>query len=151
MRSPVGLGLAVLLVGILAATGVAAQATFNTDVPAGKWTALRLRNLPKGAVVDLTVKTSGDVGVVVTDVNSYRHFPNVSRPLFRGRIVTRVRVSVTAPEAGDYVVVLDNRASQETRQVEVSASARRGPGQPDRGLPERPGTPAEPRRPRPQT
>jgi hypothetical protein len=130
--------LVVALVLGVAAGHALAQVTFNTDVPAGKWKALRLRNLPKGVVVDLMINTSGDMGVAVMDFNSYRRFPNVARPLFRARIVTRLRVSVKMPEAGDYVVVLDNRASQEPRQVGVTARARRGRGKPEGGTPPRP-------------
>jgi len=140
MRLAVGLLLA--LVMTTAPVPAAAQATYNADVPAGKWKGVRLNNLPKGVAIELLIKTSGDVGVVVTDLASYRRFPNIGRPLFRARIVTRVRVTVTMPEPGDYVVVLDNRAGGESRQVEISAGVRRGREQPGGASPPRP----EPRR-----
>lgn len=105
-------------------------ASFNVNVPPGKWKAVRLRNLPKDAVVAVQVESSGRVVVALMDSNTYRHFSGTSRPLFLGQVEKRLSFSVTIPETDDYFVVLNNRSGEEPRTVKITIRATRpGAGQ----------------------
>lgn len=99
--------------------------TFTVKVDPGRWKALRIRNLPKDAVVGVGVQTDGEVGVAVVDGKQYRNYPAVQDPLFFGRVERRFSFSVTIPETGHYFVVLDNRAGQQPRTVTVRVQAAR--------------------------
>jgi hypothetical protein len=100
--------------------------TFSVEVPPGKWKALRLRNVPEGALVAVQVRTSGDVLVAFVDGTEYRRYPTVQRPLFSGRVEKRIVFSVIAPAAGNYFLVFDNLSGNESRAVTVKVSAARG-------------------------
>lgn len=110
----------------LATAAPAAQATLNVDVPPGKWKAVRLRNLPKGAVVAVEVESSGKVAVALVDAANSRRLPTLLRPLFQAQVDRRLSFSVTTPAAGDYFVVLDNRSGGEPRAIELTIRAARG-------------------------
>lgn len=56
--------LSVLATFSLAGNAIAAQALLNTEVAAAKWKAVRLKNLPKGAAVGLSVAASGTVDLI---------------------------------------------------------------------------------------
>ena len=116
-----------LLLSLLSpvAAQVKGPVTFAMDVPAGKWKALRLRNLPKAAVIAIRVQTRGAVLVAFLDADDYRRFPTVTRPLFTGRVEKQIAMSLKIPAAGHYYVVLDNRLGQESRSVTVTIRAAR--------------------------
>src|SRR5438128_7949271 len=88
------IGLSVLQ---LAAAPVKGPMTLSVDVPPGKWKSLRLQNLPNGAVVGVGVETSGDLAVAFVNASDYKRFPATTRPLFSGRIESRLSFSVTIP------------------------------------------------------
>jgi hypothetical protein len=96
--------------------------TLNVDVPAGQWKAARLKNLPKDATLAVKVESSGDVIVGILDSTS-KGKPDVSRPLFTGRVEKRLSFSVTVSQAGDHYLVLDNRRGSEPRAVKVTVQA----------------------------
>ncbi len=98
----------------------------SADVAPGKWKAIRLRNLPKEAVVAVRVRSSGEVMIAFLDTEDYRHFPAVTRLLFSGRVEKQFTLSLKIPAAGDYFVVLDNRLGSESRTVTVTIRAARG-------------------------
>ena len=98
----------------------------NTDVLSGSWKAIRLKNLPKDAVVALEIKSDGEIMVVLVDSNDYQRFPNTSRPLFLGRVEKKLSFSVSIPESGHYYVILDNRTGRRKRAITVTAAAARG-------------------------
>ncbi|MDL1982984.1 MAG: DUF1883 domain-containing protein [Deltaproteobacteria bacterium] len=98
----------------------------NTDVLSGSWKAIRLKNLPKDAVVALEIKSDGEIMVVLVDSNDYQSFPNTSRPLFLGRVEKKLSFSVSIPESGHYYVILDNRTGRRKRAITVTAAAARG-------------------------
>jgi hypothetical protein len=52
---------------VLAASAptASAQAVFNTDVPAGKWRALRVRAVPEGAVLAVQITLEGTIAVAL--------------------------------------------------------------------------------------
>jgi hypothetical protein len=98
----------------------------NVDVAPGKWKAMRLRSLPKDAVVALEVKTDGTITAVLTDSTDYQRFPNARRPLFMGLVEKKLSFSVSIPESGHYYFVLDNRSGKKNRSVTVTAAAAHG-------------------------
>jgi len=100
-------------------------ATFNIDIPAGKWNAARLRNLPKDAAVAVQVVSNGEITVALVDSRDYQRFSETSRPLFAGRVEKRLSFSVSIPATGDYFLVLDNRSGRESRAVTVAVRAAR--------------------------
>jgi hypothetical protein len=103
-----------------------AEATLNLDVPAGKWKAIRLRDLPQGALVAVAVEATGKVVVALVDADNLARFPAVTRPLFRAQVDRRLTFSVAIPAAGNYFVVLDNRSGEDARAVELTVEATRG-------------------------
>ncbi len=98
----------------------------SADVAPGKWKAIRLRNLPRDAVVAVRVRSSGEVMIAFLDTDDYRQFPAMTRPLFSGRVEKQFALSLKIPAAGDYFVVLDNRMGSESRTVTVTIRAARG-------------------------
>jgi hypothetical protein len=108
-----------------AAAQVGGPVTISVEVPPGKWKAVRLRNLPKGAVVAIRVQASGEIAVAFVDAGDYRRFPAVARPLFASRIEKQLSFSVAMPAVGDYFVVFDNRLGDESRAITVTIRATR--------------------------
>jgi len=98
-------------------------ATLSVEVPGGSWKGVKLRNLPKDAVVGVTVKTSGAVTIAVLDKPNYAKFPKLQHPLFVGTADSRLAFSVTIPLAGHYFLVVDNRRNREARSVELQIRA----------------------------
>lgn len=114
---------------LLFASAAAAQVravSLSVEVPAGKWKAVRLRALPKDAVVAVRAKTSGEVMLAFLDAEDYKRFPAPTRPLFNGRVEKQIAFALRMPEVGDYFVVLDNRLGNEPQTVAVRIQAARG-------------------------
>jgi hypothetical protein len=115
-----------LLIAPCVAAQVKGPVTFSMEVLPGKWKAVRLRNLPKDAVIAYRVQTSGEVMVSFLDADDFGRFPAVTRPLFSGRVEKQATFSLRIPAAGHYYVVFDNRPGQETRGVTLTIRAARG-------------------------
>src|SRR5581483_5265939 len=110
----------------------AAEATLSVEVPAARWKAVRLKNLPKGTSVALQIVASGAIRVIVVDSTELKRFPN-TRPLFEATVDSRLGFSVVIPRSDDYYVVFDNRAATDARQVRMRVRAeapRRTPPKP---------------------
>ena len=129
---------ALVLALAASASPASAQAVFNTDVPAGKWRALRVRAVPEGAVLAVQIALKGTIGVALVRAPEAAKALELSRALFRAPVENRLSFSVTAPAPGDYYVVLDNRRGADARAVEVKVQARRAPT--------RPATPVKPKK-----
>jgi hypothetical protein len=109
-----------------AAAQVKGPVIVSADLSPGKWKAVRLRNLPKDAVVTVRAETSGEVMLAFLDAEDFQRFPAPTRPLFNGRVEKQIVFSLRMPAAGDYFVVLDNRFGSEARTVAVRIQAARG-------------------------
>jgi len=109
----------------LSSAAAESLATVNLDIPPGKWKSIRLKNLPRDAVVAVQVVSNGGVAVAFLDSRDHQDFSRTSRPLFLGRLEKRVSFAVSIPAKGDYFVVLDNRSGQEPRAVTVMVRAAR--------------------------
>lgn len=98
----------------------------NVDVAPGKWKAVRLKSLPKDAIIALEVKCDDEITVTVIGSGDYLKFPNTHRPIFVGRVQKKLSFSLTIPESGHYYVVLDNRSGLQQQAVKVTVTAARG-------------------------
>ena len=54
----------------------------SVDLPGGKHKAVRLRNLPMGAVMAVAVQTSGPIAISLLSEQDYRRFPKVEDRCF---------------------------------------------------------------------
>ncbi len=109
---------------------VAAEAALTVSLAPGKFNAVRLRNLPKDAVVAVAVQASGKISVSLLSQRDYRAFPNPKAPVFVGSVERTLSFTITIPETGTYYLVLDNRHSADARQVKFAIRAERGKGTP---------------------
>ncbi len=105
------------------AAAVENSATVNTVVEAGKWATARLGNLPAGASLGIKVTANGTIGVLLIDARGVENFPDVERPLFKGRASRSLKFSIIVPRAGAYYLVIDNRAGNARRDVTIDISA----------------------------
>jgi len=100
----------------------------TVQLPAQKWKAVRLRNLPKDAVMAVAVQSSSNIAIALLTETDYRRFPRVQEPVFVGSVTRSLSFTVVIPTAGNYYLVLDNRASSEERKVKFLIRAQRGRG-----------------------
>jgi hypothetical protein len=108
------------------APATAAEAAMSVDLPGGKHKAVRLRNLPKGAIMAIAVQTTGPIAVSLLTEQDYRRFPSVQDPVFLGTVGRKLSFTVTIPAAGHFYLVLDNRRSEDARKVKFLIRAERG-------------------------
>lgn len=99
----------------------------SVDLPGGKHKAVRLRNLPKGAIMAVAVQTSGPIAISLVNEVDYRRFPKVEDPVFLGTVERKLSFTVTIPATGTFYLVLDNRRAEEERKVKFVIRAQRGP------------------------
>jgi len=104
----------------------AAQALLSAEVPAAKWKAVRLKNLPKDAAISIRVETSGPIDVIFVHRDELKRFPAAVNPEFQGSADRKLSFSVAVPKSGDYFVILDNRQHAQARQVRILIRAERG-------------------------
>ncbi len=109
-----------------APAALAAEAAMSVDLPGGKHKAVRLRNLPKGAVMAVVVQTSGPIAISLLSEPEYRRFPKIEDPVFLGTVDRKLSFTVTIPDAGNFDLVLDNRRGQDARKVKFLIRAQRG-------------------------
>jgi hypothetical protein len=121
---------ALCLLGIAVCTSptpaAAAEAAMSVDLPGGKHKAVRLRNLPKGAIMAVAVQTSGPIAISLLSELDYRRFPKVQDPVFLGTVDRKLSFTVSIPAAGNFYLVLDNRRAQDARKVRFLIRAQRG-------------------------
>ncbi len=128
MRPIRATGLFTILLCMLWVSPAAAAnlATFNVEIPPGKWKSARLKNLPKDAAVAVQVVSNGEITVTLVDSKGYQRPFEISSPLFVGQVEKRLAFSVSIPAQGDYFLVLNNRAGRESRLVSLTVRAARG-------------------------
>jgi hypothetical protein len=118
---------------------LAAKAELNAEVPAEKWKALRLKDLPKDASVAIRIVTSGPISVIFAHQGERGSFPQAVRPAFTGTAERSLAFRVTIPVAGSYYVILDNRKGAQARTVRILIEAL--PASAPDGKPPRPNAP----------
>lgn len=113
----------------VAAEAASGPVMLNVDIPPGKWKGIRLKNLPKYALVAVEVESSGEIVVALVDSSSYERFSDSARPLFLGRVEKQLSFSVSIPATDHYFLVFDNRSGRQPRAVTVTVRATAGAGQ----------------------
>lgn len=108
----------------------------SSEVPNGKTKSLRLRRLPRGAILSVRVRSSGRLQVALISAAQLKS--KKPEALFRGALTRSLTFQVVVPEPGDYYLVLDNRRGTEPVKTRTTISAKRGPSGPS--------APAEPPR-----
>ena len=93
----------------IAHTATPKEATLNVHVQGGIWKSVRLKSLPKGAVVAVEMNTNGVITVSLVNETDHTRAPDFTEPLFSSRVEKKISFSVTMPSTGHYFVVLDNR------------------------------------------
>jgi len=120
-----------------ASVATAAQAQVNSKVPAGKWKAVRLKNLPEGASLSVKVAANGSLVVILVHEAELKRYPEPVSPAFQGTLERTLSFSVVIPEAGNYYIIFDNRRGADERRVRVlikaKAPARTKPTPPEVG------------------
>jgi hypothetical protein len=130
--------LSVLAGGYAARPAWGAEAMMTVELPAGRFKAVRLRNLPKDAVMAVGIQSSGKLLVLLLNEQDAKRFPKPEEPVFAGSADRRLSFTVTIPAAGHYFLVLDNRQGSEPQKLKLAIKAERGRIQ----QPPQPGTPA---------
>lgn len=108
----------------------AADAAMTVSLEAGKWKAVRLRNLPKDAVMAVAVQATGKISVSLLSERDYRAFPKPEEPVFAGSVDRKLSFTIAIPDTGTYYLVLDNRQSSDARKVKLAIRAKRGAASP---------------------
>lgn len=115
--------------GFAPADARAAQAMVNAEVPAAKWKAIRLKNLPEGSKVSIQAEAlsgSGPLGLIFVHGDELKGFPAAVTPEFHGSIERKLSFATTISRTGDYYVILDNRQGSEARKARLVIRAERG-------------------------
>ena len=145
------LALCPLALGVAAGPAGGAEAAMTVEVPAGQFKALRLRNLPKDAVMAVGVQTNGKLLLIFVNEQDYKRLPKPEEPIFMGSVDRSLSFTVTIPAAGHYFLVFDNRRGAEAQRVKFALRAERGrPPQQQPPPPQQPPLQLEPSPPRPE-
>ena len=103
---------------------VAAEAQINSKVAAGKWKAVRLKNLPEGASLGVKVIATGSLVVTFVHETELKRYAAPVSPLFQDTLDKTLIFRVAIPDHGNYFVILDNRRGASERQVRVLIQAK---------------------------
>ena len=131
------LSVSVLTYAVAPAWG--AEAMLTVDLPAGRFKAVRLRNLPKEAVMAVAIQSTGKLLVLLLSEQDAKRFPKPEEPVFAGSVDQRLSFTVTIPATGHYFLVLDNRQGSEAQKLKLGIKAERSRTQQP---PPQPGAPA---------
>lgn len=104
------------LVLFFATSAAGADAAFAVEVAAGKSKNVRLRNVPGGARMAVSIVTTGKLLVALVNLKG-------TATLFRATVEHKLAFRVSVPERGDYVLVLSNRGGSETIEVQAQIRA----------------------------
>ncbi len=102
----------------------AAEAQLNSKVPASQWKAVRLKNLPEGTNLRVTVTASAGLVVYLLHERQLKRYPKPINPTFKGTLETMLSFSVMIPDSGHYYLILDNRRGETERRVRIEIEAK---------------------------
>ena len=100
------------------------SASLTSEVGAGQQHTTRLRNLPRGAELDVDMITDGDLRILVLNEDQFAKLPGQVQPLVTGTGDRRIGFQVVIPASGTYFLVVDNSGSSEARTFTLSVRAR---------------------------
>ena len=97
----------------------------SVEVPAGKTRSLRVRNLPRGAVVSVRVEADARLGIALVSAAQLKS--KKPQALLRGVLDRNMSFQLSVPEAGHYYLVLDNRRGDEPVRAKATVRAEKPP------------------------
>lgn len=118
----------------------AATAQVTLEVPRGKAQSVRLRHLPRGALISVSIRASARLVVVLKSARQLK--AKSPDAVFRGALERRLSFRIRIPETDDYYLVLDNRRGAGAVKVTATVRAVRGKKQ----KPPPPPAPDQPKR-----
>lgn len=127
------------------------QASLSTEVPAGQFRGLRIRNVPRSARIAIAAKATSRIALSLLNAEDAAKYPAPGEPLFSAPVESALSFSVVIPAAGDYVLMLDNARGEGPSKVNLLVRAARGDAAPEppKATPDTPAPrPSEPDRPR---
>lgn len=98
------------------------------EVPQGKTKSIRLRKLPKGAIVAVQIRTDGKLLIAL--VSAIELKSKKPEALFRGAVNRGMTFQVTIPKSSDYYLVLDNRRGTKPVKTRTTIKAEKGSAAP---------------------
>lgn len=126
LRAWLACAAALLAFAWLSSDAGAAQALVNVEVPAAKWKAVRLKNLPQGTKVSIQAESlNGSLDLIFIHSDELQRFPAAVSPEFQGSIERKLSFSAVVSKKGDYYLILDNRQGSEARKARVLIKAER--------------------------
>jgi len=131
---------AIALAAALVLAGVAAPARATTvqvtvDVPQGKTKTVRLRRLPKGAIVAVRIRTDRKLRIAFVSAIALKS--KKPEALFRGAVDRGITFRVTIPTSSDYYLVLDNRRGTQPVKTRATIRAEKGSAPPKAPAPDK--------------
>ena len=102
----------------------AETAQVTIEVPQGKLKSVRLRHLPRGAELAVSLSVSGRISVDLVSNRQLKSGHAVA--LFRATVDRKVSFSLVIPASDDYYLVLDNRHGEVPVRVTATVSAAKG-------------------------
>jgi len=118
------------------------QASLSTEVPAGQFRGLRIRNVPRSARIAIAAKATARIALSLLNAEDAVRYPAPGEPLFTASVESTLSFSVVIPAAGDYVLMLDNTKGETPSRVNLLVRAARGDSTPAPATPESPMPPA---------
>src|SRR3954453_14931276 len=101
----------------------AAEAAMSVEGPAGQYRSLRLRNLPKDAILAVAVQTPDKLATSLVSELDYRRYPKPEDPVFVGTVDRHLSFTVTVTQTGHYFPVFDNRQGTAAQRVKFVVRA----------------------------
>jgi hypothetical protein len=102
----------------------ASIAQVTIDVPQGKLKSVRLRHLPRGTLLAISVTVSGSLGVELVSKAQLKSGHPVA--LFRATLDRKLSFRLVIPTSDDYYLVLDNRRGANPVTVTATVQAVQG-------------------------
>ena len=102
------------------------------EIDAGKRKTVRLKNIPHGSAIKVTIKTSDAVFVSFLNEAQYRTYPYTPFPLFQSTVRDTVAFTVTIPVSGHYYIISDNTSGSRKVVIEAVIHGAGGPADPPR-------------------
>lgn len=104
----------------------AGQALVNAEVPARKWKAVKLKDLPQYTKVSIQVESeNGGLDLIFIHGDELKRFPAAVSPEFQGSLERKLSFTAVVSRKGDYFVILDNRQGSEPRKARLLIKAER--------------------------
>lgn len=76
------------------------------------WKTIKLKKIPKAAMINPRITSTGTVSVLLLNSQDAKNFPNIKEPLFRGQTDKQISFKVETPKADDYWLVINNNTEE---------------------------------------